>query len=312
MDCGSDIPVTLSTPVVAEVGVLAHRALRRGRCGRIAAVFDRSLYAVFDDDWICIGSKAIGSGPLNVLCERIASVRLSPGQEIAITDTALLLADVKLTGFDVARVWSPAPPPDWTRESLHAGIFAVDATWHVTPTEEGLAASGCVQLPPAPSRVLTAAMPGVAALKRLIAAGLRGHEAAPADGADMIGLIGLGPGLTPSGDDLLGGALVALASLGFSDVCDALWKVLCGHLDCTNDISAAHLRSAASGYAAAALHEAIDATTSGRIDRIAPALAAVSNIGHSSGRDAFAGALIVLRTVERCGNGAVQQAIAAA
>jgi Protein of unknown function (DUF2877) len=312
MDCSSDIPVTVSAPAVTELGVLAQRALRQGRYGRIAAVFDRSLYAVFDDDWICIGSKAIGSGPLNVLCEGIAAGRFSRGQQIAITDTALLFANVKVTGLDVAPVWSPAPPPDWTKESLQAGILAVDRVWHVTPTEEGLAASGCVQFPPAPSRVLAAAMPGIAALKRLIEAGIGGHEAAPADGTDTIGLIGLGPGLTPSGDDLLSGALVALASLGFSDACAALWKVLCGHLDRTNDISAAHLRSAATGYAASALHEAIDAIMSGRIGRIAPALAAVSGIGHSSGRDAFAGALIVLRVVERCGNGAVQQAVAAA
>src|SRR5215203_3274191 len=146
MDCGSDSPVTtFERPgAVTEVGVLARRALGHKRRGRIAAVFDRSLYAVFDDDWICIGSKAIGSGPLNVLCGGIALGRFSPGQEIAITDTALLLADVKLSGVDVAQVWSPAPPPDWTRESLHAGILAVDRLWHVTPMEEGLAASGCV------------------------------------------------------------------------------------------------------------------------------------------------------------------------
>lgn len=282
---------------MAETGILARDVLRRARRGRVAAVFDRSLYAVFGGDWICIGTKEIGSGPLHVLCERIAADWFSPGQDIAVTDVALLAGGAALIGLDAAPVWSPRAPPDWTRATLRAGLLAVDAAWHVAPAEEGLAASGCGQLPSAPTRVLAAAMPGIAALRQSIEAGLRGNLPAPADDAEIGGLIGLGPGLTPSGDDLLAGALLALASLGLCDLRDALWKVVCPHLERTGDISAAHLRSAALGYAASVLHEAINATISGRAVRIAPALAAVSLVGHSSGRDAFAGAMLVFRTV---------------
>ncbi len=298
MDCGSHIWTRAGT--VLEVGMLAHRVLCCGRRGQIAAVFDRSLYAVFGDDWICIGAKAIGSGPLHVLCDGNYADWFSPGQDIVVADAALLVGDVRLNGFDAAPVWSPNPPPDWTLETLRAGILAVDDAWHVAPTEEGLAASGCLRLPSAPTHALAAAMPGITALRRSIEAGLRGHTPVPADGEKIIELIGLGPGLTPSGDDFLAGALLALARLDLCDPRDALWNSLRAHLDRTNDISAAHLRSAASGYAASALHEAIDATISGRTDQIAPALAAVSSIGHSSGRDAFAGAMVILRAVENC------------
>ena len=90
---GSGIQMRARTSVVIEVGTLAHRVLRRERRGRIAAVFDRSLYAVFDDNWICIGSQAIGSGPLHVLCDGIVFDRFSPGQDIAVTDTALVAGD---------------------------------------------------------------------------------------------------------------------------------------------------------------------------------------------------------------------------
>src|SRR3954470_2253479 len=82
---------------VVEVGLLAHRTLRRGRRGRIAAVFDRSLYAAFDNDWICIGHNTIGSGPLHVLCNGLAVAGLSPGQEIAVNDTGLFVGDAELT-----------------------------------------------------------------------------------------------------------------------------------------------------------------------------------------------------------------------
>ena len=262
-------------------------------------MFDRSLYGVFGDDWICIGSKAIGSGPLHVLCDGNFSGWFSSGQDIAVADTALLVGEVRLIGLDAAPVWSPKPPPDWTHKTLRAGILAVDDAWRVAETEEGLAAFGCLQLPSAQTHVLAAAMPGIAALRRSIEAGLRGQTPVPADGEKIIELIGLGPGLTPSGDDFLAGALLALARLGLSIRAMHCGIVLRAHLDRTNDISAAHLRSAASGYAASALHEAIDATISGRTDQIAPALAAVSSIGHSSGRDAFAGAMVILRAVDR-------------
>jgi hypothetical protein len=283
---------------VIEVGVLAHRALRSGRRGRIAAVFERSLYAVLDDCWICIGSKDLGSGPLHLLCKGIEPQRFSPGKGVAIVDRTILVDGMSFAGFETASVWAPPPSPDWTLGSLRTGLAAVDEVWPVLPIEQGLAASGGVQSPAQPSRVLAAAAPGLAALKALIEAGLRGQRCARRNYADIVALIGLGPGLTPSGDDLIGGALVALDSLSRLATRDALWRACRIHLGRTNEISAAHLRSAALGYAASVLHEAILAVIAGQVDRIKPALAALSKVGHSSGLDAFAGALMVLRAAE--------------
>lgn len=312
MDRGANIQTRCC--VVIEVGALAHRVLRRARRGRVVAVFDRSLYVAFGDDWICVGSKSIGSGPLHVLCEEDVAGWFSPGQDVVAADGALRAGDSRLFGLDVSPIWSPKSCSDWTRESLGAGLLAVNDAWRVMPTEEGLAAAGCAQSPPGPTPVLAAAMPGIAALRRSVEAGA-GGGAPVSDPDELAGLLGLGPGLTPSGDDFLAGALLALASLGLSDLRDTLWDRLRAQLDRTHDISAAHLRSAAAGYAASALHEAIDATIGGRIDRVAPALVALSAIGHSSGRDAFAGALVVLRAVNGCaarGGGSMQTSAVAA
>ena len=281
-----------------EAGVLAHRALRNGRRGRVAAVFERSLYVVLDDCWICIGAKDLGSGPLHLLCMGLQPQYFSVGQEVIIADGAILIGDVPFAGLDTASVWAPPPVPDWTLQSLRMGLVAVDEVWRLLPVEQGLAASAGARPPGRPSRLLTAAAPGLAALKRLIEAGLRGQRCAARDHQGIVELIGLGPGLTPSGDDLIGGALVALASLSRLATRDALWRACRAHLDRSNAISAAHLRSAALGYAAAPLHEAVHAVIAGQVDRIRPALTALSKVGHSSGLDALAGALMVLRAVE--------------
>src|SRR5690606_7063751 len=69
----------------------------------------------------------------------------------------------------------------------------------------------------AASPLLRRAASGIAALAEWLAWG-----AGPAPPSAVCELIGLGPGLTPSGDDLLGGVLIALHALGRPDATERL------------------------------------------------------------------------------------------
>lgn len=284
---------------VVELGWLAHQTLRNEAVGQVVAVFERCFYALFGDRWICVGSSELGSGPLHVLCGNWLPHRVTRGSAAAVIGTVLYVDDKPFASFDAASVWKPEPAPKWTMSSLRIGLATADEFWTATPSEEGLAAVGSVEPFAGQSRLVNAAEPGVSALVRVIDGGLQGRPPAPGDYAQLSGLVGLGPGLTPSGDDLLGGALIALAAFGFVDARDLLWEGCRQHLDRTNEISSAHLQAAALGCGAAALHRAIHATMNGRADLVGPALWAVSVIGHTSGRDAFAGVLIALRAIAR-------------
>jgi hypothetical protein len=100
-------------------------------------------------------------------------------------------------------------------------------------------------------------------------------------------LIGLGPGLTPSGDDYLGGMLVALRLTGRSMQAEGLWRWLQPRLKArTSAISAAHLAAAAAGEAHEALHRVLGGD---------PDLEGLDGVGHCSGWDALAGAVAVLK-----------------
>jgi hypothetical protein len=108
------------------------------------------------------------------------------------------------------------------------------------------------------------------------------------------GLIGLGPGLTPSGDDALAGALIALHAFGRAD----LARSLAEHLrpfaaGGTGFISRAHLECAGRGEGAAVLHDALVATMSGDVAALDRAATAVGRLGHTSGWDALAGIVAV-------------------
>lgn len=117
------------------------------------------------------------------------------------------------------------------------------------------------------------------------------------------GLIGLGPGLTPSGDDFLCGFLAALRAVSASDsglaaFLDRVTGAADGALPfaATTDVSAAFLAEAFAGRFGAALTAFADAARglpprSGCGDATAELL----GIGHSSGSDAAAGFLFGYR-----------------
>ncbi len=288
----------LAVPAVAEMGVLARDALRSANAGSVVAVFDRSFYAVLRNRWICVGLRDLGSGPLHVLCESRPGRWPKVGDAVTVTGAFIHIADRPFAKFDDADIWVPEAAPDWTLQSLCVGLDRVEQLWRVGSDEQGLAAAGVGESTEAPSLIMKAAAPGLDAFDHIVGNLLSERAPCASDAATLGELVGLGPGLTPSGDDLLSGALIALASLDLLEARDMLWRVCDDHLARTNDISRAHLRSASLGYGAAALHQAIDAVIAGDRAHIEPAIAAVSAIGHSSGRDAFAGALMVLRAVK--------------
>lgn len=151
------------------------------------------------------------------------------------------------------------------------------------------------RLPMARSRgIFSAAHPGAAAFGEWLADGAR--REAPHGAAS---LIGLGPGLTPAGDDLVGGALVALRIAG-RHACAARvadWALRLATRR-TSRISRAHLACAAQGEGGAALHALLAALLAGR-GSMSREIDAIDAIGHTSGWDAAAGAALVLDLLRR-------------
>ena len=111
------------------------------------------------------------------------------------------------------------------------------------------------------------------------------------------GLIGLGPGLTPSGDDFLSGALALLDALGIPQLHARLGHAVIDAAGLTSPLSACFLRAAADRHIGEYLHRAVASLVAGDVDA---AIAAARRIGHSSGWDMLAGAATTLRIVA-CG-----------
>jgi hypothetical protein len=107
-------------------------------------------------------------------------------------------------------------------------------------------------------------------------------------------LLGLGAGLTPSGDDYVGGALFGRRLLARHDAAawdSAVAGLLTDAVTLTHAISVRLLTDLAAGEGWAPLHDLASALAAGSPSGAASAARAVTSLGHTSGWDLFAGFL---------------------
>jgi Protein of unknown function (DUF2877) len=114
-------------------------------------------------------------------------------------------------------------------------------------------------------------------------------------------VLGLGNGLTPSGDDFLGGIFFALAHKPYAKWLVSMPALQANiHKACeasTNPISAALLVNHISGKSFGELHDMLDALESNDSRFIENARQALLGVGSSSGADMLAGLLLALTTI---------------
>ena len=109
-------------------------------------------------------------------------------------------------------------------------------------------------------------------------------------------LLGRGPGLTPTGDDVLAGALVSLTALGAPAAASLATAVLRAAPDSTTTVSMALLRHAARGECIPQLSDLLVAVAGGGEDPAAGVLpraaGALLAVGHCSGAGLLHGVLV--------------------
>ncbi len=288
------------------VGSTARRLLADGTRARVAAVFQRSFYLEEGHgNLLCVGCRRIGNGPLNAICDPPMGMdwvvgALRPGAEARVGAGILRVGRRLSFSVSPARDWRPETVPSrWTAATLAGGLATLAAF-----ARDGLPAAGLGGLIARlaaddgdrarcrETALERAAKTAAAGLRHWLVArfrGLPGDDPPPRQAAR---LIGLGPGLTPSGDDFIGGMMIVLRSLGEISAAQGVadWALPVARAR-TGKVSLAHLACAANGEGAAALHETLAALFVGDVPGLRAGLAAVGGIGHSSGWDALAGAV---------------------
>jgi hypothetical protein len=303
--------------IARVLGRGAARALAAERHWKVAVVFRRSFYCRSESgSLVCFGPLSLGSGPLNVLCLRPASFDGSPLQPMAGSAAIrngrfLHIAGRLAVSFSGAQVHRPAAPSTgWRSATVIDGLAALARDVRGRPQRGGLQAlipflaeratdpgEAVRQSGPLVPMAMAGVEPLASWLHGRLARPAR-HDPIPAAGIEA--LIGLGPGLTPSGDDFLGGVLVALHSLGASSVARSLAaEVLVRASQRTSEISRAHLGAAADGEGLAPLHAVLAILCTSGASGMSESLSAIDAIGHTSGWDALAGVVLGAGLVAR-------------
>ena len=261
-------------PSIASIGARAARLLDQHPTWTVEAVFDRSFYIRGADEFICVGEASIGDGPLNAV--------LRSGSKLPHLDVGHAVS----LGISTAEVWRV---PAWSTRTY---LVAFEQVQHVIQL-----ALREAPLDSFTHAVFSAREPTTALARRAVAGtralrnGLKSGNTAKLDEAVSL-FLGLGHGLTPSGDDALSGALMMLFALRKDAQAIILGRCISANMDnATSALSCAFLRAACDGEPSAALHQAITAllVNAPPGDVISP----IRAIGQTSGFDMLAGVLLV-------------------
>lgn len=229
-------------------GVL--EAARPGFVGRVQGTFDDGFYVSGPaEEVFAVMGPRHWPGPLHLVAGEMAELP-AVHNRAHVTDGTLVAGPVRVP-LDGCRRWAPSLP-----ERLHADPEA----WH------GLAAGVDIELAPVWEAVR--------------------HDLRRGDLAAVFGrLAGRGPGLTPSGDDVLAGLLLVCAM-------DPARRGALGRLACsarTTTLSRAYLRWAAVGQSIQPAHALLEAVAAGDPSAMVEATRPLAAVGATSGRALIAG-----------------------
>ena len=259
-----------------------------GGRGSVLAVHRSAVNLVFGPAVVTLVDDAAGGLPGAITIRGPFSPRadgVTPGASVSANDGEIRLGSAMRVDLRDAEPWSPvlgrmtaAPTEPAARLKLLREAAARQAGgFDVTPTSPGPTA---------------AATRWISSLTAALGSGddLRAGEAGEH-------LIGLGPGLTPSGDDLLVGVAAALFATG-----DPRAARLAGHWAAaahgrTTPVAVAYLRHAAGAAFAERLHDLLWTILLGTCEGIAAAVDRAGAWGATSGADTVRGVSLALAAI---------------
>ena len=252
---------------LCQMGPVAAHILSQVTKGRVIAVFNNCFYLELNSKYICLGNSNFSNGPLNVISSAPEKTNwitsgIRVGDQANVTNHALSVSPNMVFRFSNTKIWKPQPAIITPKL-----ITKIEQFYTSSPSQSGLPKQAYPLIEKLSEWLKTSTLPPPPAIESLL---------------------GMGPGLTPSGDDFIGAMLITLHHMGQIKSKEKLTKKVI-HLatDATNPISAQHLYAAIEGMGSDALH---------RVLADEPlALKALISIGHTSGWDALEGVYTTLK-----------------
>ncbi len=285
-------------------GSFAHDLLLDGRRGRIIALFKSSFYLEAGGAIACVGNGSLHACSLNVTTSAPANLDwsasgLKTGARWRMMGRTLHVGGRYGIAMGESETWTTtAAPRHWNALDLRRSLAELrrlcargapqGGLGRVTVGGEDAGTRPCLS---------SFAMAPVNGLRTWLTGAMTGAMwEVPVSDSDhpraLQHLVGLGPGLTPSGDDFLCGVLFTLHRLGHPGIAERLWnRVRPLSKDAGNAISFGHLAVAAAGGGSAPIDDLLAALLVGESGALRRLLDVIDTLGHTSGWDCVAGVL---------------------
>lgn len=293
------------------IGPTAQRALMESTLGIVHSVFERAFNVLVNDELIGIGRSDVARSPASLITDILPSTRMSSlvgkNDRVSRTGTLLEIGGRLKISLEGAEIWLPkrgmTKPLDI--EAIRNNLLTVKRL-----VSDGRYEGGLGQLLPyvdeivagvaidesSLNRVAKLALPHV----RSLVAAIRSKD------LDLLGsctkkLVGLGPGLSPSADDLLVGFMSSLCWMAnsFGKDTDYLHMVnqtiLTSALGRTTLLSQQMLKHAAIGETNEIIEGFLEVILAAGSDEVKKAAGRVLTMGETSGEDTMVGILLGLR-----------------
>jgi len=292
-----------------SIGSAAFDALKNGD-GEVHSVFERTFNILFGDELVGIARSDITRSPINLVTdiqpnESMSSLGIDKGMQVKVNDR-LLIDEVLEISLKDATIWRPRNRVDGhpNFEHVKKNLKILEKFVAKNCRRGGLGqllshvdeiAIGKISSTSNFNDIAKAVLPSLVDL----------FKAIRSEGIDDVkkisrNLIGLGPGLSPSGDDVLIGLMISLwwstNSLG-GDIGRAkkINEAIIIHTNKTTLLSQQLLRHAARGETNEAVEILLDGIFMGEPEDIGVRAQRVLNIGETSGTDMMAGILLGMR-----------------
>ncbi len=286
----------MNSPLSCRAELIGPVALRLlagpGTAGRVAAVFAPVVYVEAGGQLLALARAGTDPGAIILVTTlpKYADFRalgIIAGDPVRLGRVRVSIGEGMVVSVRSAREWVP---PLWPTSSRAKDLTRGLEKLRRRLTDDAAAGGLGWFLMPANSAPEN---PVLRAAKRPLTDARRWLDGGHPDLDWAKRLIGLGPGLTPSGDDVLGGLMVTLHAVRRPERARQVWGAVAAQakVDC-NPISYALLGSAAEGLGSRSLHAVISDVLAGR--DAGAGLEGLARTGHSSGWDALVGATMVL------------------
>ncbi|MEM2907816.1 MAG: DUF2877 domain-containing protein [Candidatus Hadarchaeales archaeon] len=293
------------------IGPAAQGALMKGTLGIVHSVFERTFNVLVNDELIGIGRSDVARSPASLITDILPSTRMSSlvkkNDRVLRTGELLEIGSQLKISLEGVEIWLPkkgiAKPLDI--EAIRNNLLTVERL-----VSDGRYEEGGGQLLPHVGEIIAGEAIDESGLNRVAKLALphvRSLVAAvKSKDLDLLGnctkkLVGLGPGLSPSADDLLVGFMSSLCWMAnsFGKDTDYLHRanqtILASALGRTTLLSQQMLKHAAIGETNEIIEGFLEAMLVAGSDKVRKAASKVLTMGETSGEDTMVGILLGLR-----------------